>query len=250
MRRRRKRRNRFKFFLLQIFLMGCLILMIYSGYKIITWIMENNQNKKIMDDIYEDAIVRKDDKYMIDMEKLKRINSDTVGWIEVESTNIGYPIVQTTDNNYYLTHSFDKSYNRAGWIFADFRNKMDGTDQNIVVYGHNRRDGSMFGTLKNTLSEDWYNNEDNMEIYLQIGEIVHKYKIFSIYKILQEEYYLTTDFDNEDDFMTYLDRAKSKSIKDFNVELSKDDKILTLSSCNIDGSKRIVLHAKLVTDNL
>ena len=64
--------------------------------------------------------------HFITKTKLKRINSDTVGWIEVESTNIGYPIVQTTDNNYYLTHSFDKASNDAGWVFMDYRNSSDG----------------------------------------------------------------------------------------------------------------------------
>lgn len=69
----------------------------------------------------------------MDLQELRRINPETVGWIKLENTNIEYPIVQTTDNSFYLNHSFDKSYNEAGWIFADYRNKLDGTDKNIVI---------------------------------------------------------------------------------------------------------------------
>ena len=60
-----------------------------------------------------------------------------------------YPVVKGTNNSFYLNHCFDKSNNSAGWIFADYRNKFDNTDKNIVIYGHNMRDGSMFGSMLN-----------------------------------------------------------------------------------------------------
>ena len=60
-----------------------------------------------------------------------------------------YPVVKGSNNSFYLNHCFDKSYNSAGWIFADYRNKFDNTDKNIVIYGHNMRDGSMFGSMLN-----------------------------------------------------------------------------------------------------
>lgn len=77
---------------------------------------------------------------------------------------IDYPVVQASDNSFYLTRSFDKSKNSAGWIFADYRNKLDGTDKNIILYGHNRLDNSMFATLNNTQKESWYNNPENKYI--------------------------------------------------------------------------------------
>ena len=63
-----------------------------------------------------------------------------------------------------MNHNFEKKYNIAGWIFADYKNNFDKTDKNIVIYGHNRKDGSMFGTLKNILKEEWYSNEENFVI--------------------------------------------------------------------------------------
>lgn len=137
----------------------CICLIIISSYKIIMWSKDNNHNKKIMHNIYERAIViEKNNKRHVDMQELRKINRDTVGWIKLENTNIEYPIVQTSDNRFYLDHSFDKSYNKAGWIFADCSNKLDGSDKNIVIYGHNRRDGSMFDSLNNILEDDWNSN--------------------------------------------------------------------------------------------
>ena len=61
------------------------------------------------------------------------------------------------NNDFYLKHSFDKKYNAAGWIFADYRNKLDGSDKNIVVYGHNRQNGTMFSSLRNILNQIIHN---------------------------------------------------------------------------------------------
>lgn len=102
--------------------------------------------------------------YKLDFNNLFSINSSTVGWINVPGTSINYPVVQSSDNSFYLSHSFDKSNNKAGWIFADYRNKFDGTDKNIIIYGHNRMDSSMFATLKNTQKQDWLNNKNNRYI--------------------------------------------------------------------------------------
>ena len=77
-------------------------------------------------------------------------NDDIVGILEINNTDYIVPLLQGLDNDYYLNHNFNKEYNIAGWIFADYRNKFDNTDKNIVIYGHNMKEGSMFGTLENT----------------------------------------------------------------------------------------------------
>ena len=132
------------------------------------WYIDNKNNKKITEQISEAVLVQEnkpeEEKYNIDFEKLKEQNENVIAWIKVEDTDIEYPIVQTKDNEYYLTHSFDKSQNDAGWIFADYRNKFDGTDKNIVIYGHNRKDGSMFSTLHNFLDEDCLNSDRKVKI--------------------------------------------------------------------------------------
>lgn len=239
-----------KNFLFKMLIIFLIVVIIYSGYEIYIWYTENNNNNKINEEI-SNLIIEKIDisktdknKYEIDFEGLKQYNSSTVAWIEVKNTNIEYPVVQANDNSYYLKHNFYQEYNSAGWIFADYRNKFDGTDKNIIIFGHNRRDGSMFGTLKNVLHEEWYDNEENIYITFATEKEVYVYKVFSIYQILSEDYYIKTDFE-DDEFSDFIRTITDRSIKDFGEEISNDDSILTLSTCANDNKYRVVLHAVL-----
>lgn len=228
----------------------CLILLailIYSGTKIFNWSKENIQNKSIAENINKAAVTKTNDeenKYTVDFNLLKKQNSDTVAWIKVNGTNIEYPIVKAKDNEYYLTHSFDKSSNSAGWIFADYKNKFDGTDKNIVVYGHNRKDKSMFGSLKNILSSQWQNNSENTEITFVSENENCIYKVFSVYQIQKEDYYIKTNFNSNNEFQKFLETIKNRSVKNFGTTVSPSDSILTISTCAANDNYRIALHAK------
>lgn len=226
-------------------------LLIYSGTKIVIWYMNNQNNKKISDEIAEFVTVDEtkednEEKYVVDFEKLKEKNSDIVAWLKVNGTNIETTVVKTTNNDYYLTHNFNKEYNSAGWIFADYKNKVDGTDKNLVIYGHNMRDDSMFGSLKWVINEDWYNNEDNKYITLITENETQVYEVFSVYRIEKEDYYIQTNFDTEKEFNTFAQTIKKRSKKDFNVDVNKEDNILTLSTCANNNKYRVVLHAKKI----
>ena len=219
-------------------------LLIISSIEIIKWYKENRENKKVQEKISEAIIIDKE-KTTIDFEKLKEINKDAVGWIKVNGTDIEYAVVKTNNNSYYLDHNFENEYNKAGWIFADYKNKLDGTDKNIVIYGHNRRDGSMFSSLKNILKEEWYSKEENRKITFITEKENSVYEVFSIYEIEAEDYYITTNF-ADGEILSYIQTVKKRSIKDFDVEVSKEDNILTLSTCGNDNDYRVVLHAKKV----
>ena len=226
-------------------------LLIYSGTKIVIWYMNNQNNKKISDEIAEFVTVdetKEDDeeKYVVDFEKLKEKNSDIVAWLKVKGTNIETTVVKSTNNDYYLTHNFNKEYNSAGWIFADYKNKVDGTDENLVIYGHNMRDDSMFGSLKWVINEDWYNNEDNKYITLITENETQVYEVFSVYQIEKEDYYIQTNFNTEKEFNTFAQTIKKRSKKDFNVDVNENDNILTLSTCANNNKYRVVLHAKKI----
>ena len=134
----------------------------------------------------------------------------------------------------------------AGWIFADYRNKFDGTDKNIVVYGHNRKDRSMFGSLRNVLNSGWYNDEKNHDIIFITQNQNCIYKVFSVYQIEKESYYIKTEFSSNSEFEKFLKTIKSRSIKNFETNVSRKDSILTLSTCAGNDNDRIVLHAKKV----
>lgn len=184
--------------------------------------------------------------YELDFNKLLSINSSTVGWITVPNTSIDYPVAQAKDNAFYLNHSFDNSKNSAGWIFADYRNKFNGIDKNIIIYGHNRMDTSMFATLKNTQKDWWYNNKNNKYITFTTPNSVIVYEVFSAYTIPMESYYLTTEFSNDSSYLEFLTTLKNRSVHDFGVSLDSSDRILTLSTCDASGKSRVVVHAKKI----
>ena len=97
----------------------------------------------------------------VDFKKLLKQNSDTVGWIYINNTNVNYPIVQTVNNSFYLNHDFNKKSNVAGWIYLDYRADFTNFKKNTVIYGHGRTDKVMFGSLENTLKKSWYTNKNN-----------------------------------------------------------------------------------------
>ena len=215
---RRKKNKRYKKVILNIIIYMILIfVLIYSGIKIFKWYKDKTNNNKIAEQIKSTVIVEdknedeNKEEYTVDFNKLKEQNNETVAWIKVNNTNVEYPVVRATNNSFYLNHSFDKSKNSAGWIFADYKNKFDNTDKNIVIYGHNMRDDSMFGSLKNILNSDWYNNEENTNIALYTENEKYIYKVFSIYKIESEDYYIKTEFSNDNEFEKFIKTLKKRS---------------------------------------
>jgi len=173
---------------------------------------------------------------------LVKINSETIGWIKVNNTKIDYPVVQSNDNSYYLYHDYKKWHNTMGWIFMDYRNDPTNLDKNTIIYGHNVRSGIMFGTLKNTLSPSWYKNENNHIISFNTANQTTTWKVFSIYRTSPTNDYLTNEFNSNEEYNEFINMIKSRSVYNFNVNVTTDDKILTLSSC-IGTSDRVVLHA-------
>ncbi len=262
--------------LLLILLIGCLLTFTYSTVKIFMWHEDNVNTDKIVDDIINSTVVeevnetenaeiigenetlqtdtKKKSIYWsyikmnlinVDFEELKKKNKDTKGWIQLSGTNINYPFVQAKDNKYYLTHSFEKKYTDAGWVFLDYRNDINNLSKNNIIYGHARLNKTMFGTLKNVLTKNWYNNSDNHVIKLSTEKENTLWQIFSVYSIKTETYYITTDFKNDDDFKKFIDTVKKRSKYKFDANVSVNDTLLTLSTCHKTDEK-IVVHAKLI----
>lgn len=177
---------------------------------------------------------------------LKETNPDTVGWLQVNNTKVNYPVVQAPNNSYYLRHDFNRNSNSLGWIFMDFRNNVSELDKNTIIYGHNLLSGLMFGSLKVTLNQSWYTNKNNQYITFNTEDGDKKWKIFSIYKIAKTNDYLYVKFFSDQEFLNFANKMKDRSIYDFGVDIDKDDKILTLSTCQTSGKERLVVHAILV----
>ncbi len=248
-----------------------IIMIIFSVFKIINWTKDNKKIKELEVELREHKKEEKNKEdnsvnvnppedvhddywYYINMDmmtvnfsELLEKNADTVGFIKVEGTNINYPVVQTDNNNFYLNHAFDKTANKAGWIFADYRNDMVNFGHNTIIYGHGRLNNTMFGSLKGILKNDWFNNKDNYIVKFSTPTENTLWQIFSLYSIKVESYYLTTDFATLDEYNLFLQTIKSRSQKDFKTSVNVNDKIITLSTCqDVAGTGRVVMHAKLI----
>ena len=121
---------------------------------------------------------------------------------------------------------------------------MDELSKNTIIYGHSMVNGGlMFSTLKNSLNSEWYNNENNLNINFSVKGQDITWRIFSIYTIEETTDYLYSDFKSEDSFIEFIIKLKARSIKNFNVDVNSDSKILTLSTCYNDDNHRVVVHA-------
>ena len=245
-------------------------ILIYSLANIFNWFKDNSQINNEIVNIEENVNVQevadsentqiienkvsKDDLYWkyikmnlinVDFKDLKNTNSDTVGWIQVKGTNINYPFVQTNNNDYYLEHSFYKKNNHAGWVFMDYRNNVNTFDKNTILYAHSRVNGTMFGSLKNILKDGWLNNTDNYVVKLSTEKENTLWQVFSVYKITTTNDYIQVKFNKTKDFEEFANMLINRSEHNFNTNITKDDHILTLSTCYSDNEK-LVLHAKLI----
>lgn len=244
-----------------------------SIFNIVKWVLDNNNTDEQMSKIYNNIDIKeiidnenteligeetsKNDPYWdyiklnlidVDFKELKSINPSTIGWITVNGTNINYPVVQARDNKYYLTHSFDKSYNKAGWIFMDYRNDIKTINKNTIIYGHSRLDKTMFGTLKNIVKNNWYKNTDNYIIKMSTEYYNTLWQVFSVYIINTTNDYIKVSFKDNNEFKNFTQMLKERSIYNFNTNISEEDKILTLSTC-YNNNKKVVMHAKLIKIN-
>ncbi len=214
-----------------------------------TEILEQEQDEVIIEENYipDNTDEYSDISFMnVDFKDLLKQNKETVAWIKVNNTKVNYSVLQHTDNEYYLKHDFNKNNNSNGWIYGDYRDDFKYFGTNTILYGHNLTNRTMFGSLIWCLKESWYTNEENQYIKLSTPYSNTVWKIFSIYSIKPEVYYLKTYFENDSEHQKFIETIESRSIYDFKQDVSSKDKILTLSTCSDDGTKRVVIHAKMV----
>jgi len=174
--------------------------------------------------------------YIKDMKKLKEINPDFYGWLKVSGTDIEYPVVQTQDNEYYLNYNFNKERSRRGSIFCDYRNDRDiSNNRNIILYGRNMLDGSMFCPLvKEYVKEEIFQNGI---IELTTEDAIYYYQVFSAREEDPTYNYRQTDFDSDEEYIDFLYTMKERSIFHKNIVLDEHSQIITLST-SINDIKR------------
>lgn len=164
-------------------------------------------------------------------EELRSINSDYKMWIQIENTNINYPVVQGSDNDYYLDHNFKRESNISGTVFVESTNDID-NDKNIILYGHNMRNSTMFNNITNYKEESFF-NEDN-KINIIINNTLYEYEVFSVYVKNVSDVSLAMGFASTDEFINYANGEAEKSIYKKEVNFSEDDNLITLVTCSYE----------------
>ena len=212
------------------------LIIVICAYKIIHQLKEYNDADKVYNLIREEKE---------ESDNLFEKNIDYRGWIKIDNTNINYPILQGQDNEEYLYKDINNEYIVSGSIFMNYLNNgFD--DQNTVLFGHNMKNGTMFANLKKYKEEDFFYNNNDIEIELSNGQYL-KYKVFSVYITDINNNYTKTSFEDKDEYKEFLERIKNKSIYKSDISVNENDKIITLSTCSYEfDDARLVVTGKLI----
>lgn len=241
----------------------CVCILVYAGYQLTMIFMEY----KAAGDEYEqietmttDEVITYNADYdmgdpfnpnfnptQVDWQNLVSLNSEIYAWIEFENTDLGinYPVAKGIDNDYYLNHTVNGTENSAGSIYIDMENDPYFHDTNTFIYGHNMKNGSMFGNLKKYKNAEFFAGNEYFWIYTPDSR--SRYKIFSCYEPAADSDAYSWWPDYCDEYTAYLQTAKANSLYDTGVSVSGDDKIITLSTCTSRGDAyRFIVQAKLI----
>ena len=181
-----------------------------------------------------------DYKYVqIDFESLQKLNKDIIGWIRFDNIEtIDYPILYSGDNETYLKTDLYGRTSPSGCIFLEGANTPDFEDYHTIIYGHNMKDRSMFGKLNNYKTEDFYDDHAYFTIYTK--EHTYRYQIFAYRDVPETDSVYTIGFMPDEIYQNFLNEMVKKSYIDTGVTVTKEDKIITLSTCSSEGYRFIV----------
>lgn len=184
---------------------------------------------------------------LVDMDALKELNNDAIGWIQIPDTNIDYPILQAEDNERYLRRTITGESNKAGCIFTDYRIESPFKEANTLIYGHNLLNGKMFSNLMKYEDKSWW--ESHPLIYIQTEDGVLAYEIYSCYRTDDNSSTYTFGLETEtEEYQVYLDYTIEQALYSTNIQPEYIKEILTLSTCtNDEDTERFIVHAQKIT---
>lgn len=224
---------------------GLKIFQKYRGYYVDS---KNYENLKTLSPLTDSALNTDPNEKVADSvheKNLKNINDDYAFWIKVDGTNIDFPVVQGKDNDFYLKHDFNKDKSFSGSIFVDYKNNIN-EDKNLIIYGHNMRNDTMFAQMKQFKNENFF--DANKYVTLYRHGVKKQYEIFSIYLTNAKDLKLTPKFSNNEEFYTYEKDQAEKSLFKRDIDLNTEDRIITLVTCGYEfDDARIVVVAKEVS---
>lgn len=180
----------------------------------------------------------------IDVAALQEVNEDVVGWIEIPNTEISYPLMQGEDNDFYLNNTWQGEENSSGSIFIDYRCSADFNAFHTIIYGHRKRNGTMFGSLKYYKDDDYW--QEHPSIWIVTDDAIYRYDIFAAWAAPIDSGVYSLYYPTRAKRAELLDMFISKSSISTGISPKMQDRILTLSTCTgQDYSARWVVHAVL-----
>lgn len=204
---------------------------------------QKEETEEVQEEVVKESVIPVS--LQIDYAQLKAINEDFAGWIYYEPLELSYPIVRGNDNEYYTHYTFENENNSSGAIFMDFLNRPNFQDFNTIIYGHNMRNGTMFGFLKKLLNDNSI-IEENPYFYIFTEDKAFMYEIASVY-ITNSESKTYDLIETEEDQSNYIEYIKGVSTWTWDKEIVPQDKIVTLSTCHgLHSTNRTVVHGILI----
>lgn len=209
----------------------------------ISW-KDNSENN------YEN-IKQKNQFFEYNHKALLNINKDAAGYIQIPDLNLLLPVVQGIDNEFYLNHTVTGEYSKNGTLFIDYRIDDGLEAKNAVIYGHNMKNGAMFGNLRKYLNKDFFKDADK-NIYIYMDGYVYEYQIYSIHTAEVKSRTYTINFYDDEDFNYFYDEMLRLSYYDADINLDTNEicKTITLSTCTNDDKIRLVIQAVRVREYL
>ena len=173
-------------------------------------------------------------------------NSDLTGWLVIAGTGIDDPVVQCEEDTYYLSHNFYKEEDKYGCLYIKGLADVHTPGTNVIIYGHNMKNGSMFGSLKEYRNASYL--VEHPMVYIDLEDGTHAYEIFSCYETSANSNTYTIGFASQPDgrYEQFVHTLKNSSAYDTGIEVSKNDRVITLSTCTKRSENRFVVHAKRI----
>ncbi len=199
---------------------------------------EKEKNQEVIDNAF-----RPNESIVKELQNLKSQNTDMMAWIAFDTLDISYPVMKGQDNLYYLTHTFSGKTNSSGSIFMEAGNSGDFSDCHTLVYGHNMKNGAMFGYLKKYREEEFFKGNEYFTVYLEDKYL--RYQIFSVHTVSVTDSVYTIGFAPNQEFAEFVDRLNRQAWYDTGVKASVNSKVVTLSTCTSSDDSRYVVHALL-----
>ena len=244
-----------KIILLTYFILVSLIIIsVIYIIKEFYWKKEAEEETKIIDtiEVDESKVTKETTKKMIQVKSLKQENSDIVGFLEIENTNISYPVVQGNDNEYYMTHNYKKEKSKNGSIFLDKDYDWNIVENNYLIYGHNLNNGTMFQELLKYENENYYKEHPTI-LFTTIDEE----QTFDIISVFKSKVYYTSDnvfkyyfFINpktEEKYNDYIKNIKQESLYKIEKTANYGTQLITLSTCSyhVKDGRFVIVGAKV-----